>query len=351
MRILFLATNPEVEASTRYRVLQYFPALRAAGHVPELVTFFSSWVGRPTGRAAKVGRIVRGLAGRARALTGLGAYDLTVVHREILPHSLNYPIDLFAARKPVVFDFDDAVWLPPPNHGTWAPLHTTRRLVDRATRVFAGNSYLAEYARQSHDRVDVVPTVVDTTVYRPDERPIRDIPVIGWIGSPTTAPYLSMLTGVLGELARTFQFRLRVIGGRPLALPGVPVETIPWSLEAEAAQFRDLDIGLYPLTDDVWSQGKCGFKAIQYLASGVPAVVSSVGVVREIVENGRDGLWATTPAEWKAALARLLSDPAERRRLATNGRRQIETRYSLAVWAPRFIAGLEAAARGPSPQH
>jgi glycosyltransferase involved in cell wall biosynthesis len=350
MRVLFLATNAETEASTRYRVLQYFPSLRAAGHEPELVTFFpaqASSLPRPFGKAA---RVASGLARRALAWARLGRYDLVVIHRELLPFGWNQAAGLFARRVPVVYDFDDAVWVPGLGGPTsrLATPGTTRRLVELASRVFAGNAYLAGYARESHDRVDVIPTVVDTASYRPAAatRAPREVPVVGWIGSPTTARYLEPLLPLLDELARTVRFRLRVIGaGRPLALARVEVETPPWRLDGEAELFADLDVGLYPLSDDAWSRGKCGFKAIQYMASGVASVVSPVGVVREIARDGVDALWAESAADWKAALARLISDAAERTRLGAAGRARAQAAYSLASVAPRFIAGLEAVRR------
>ena len=115
---------------------------------------------------------------------------------------------------------------------------------------------------------------------------------------------------------------------------------VPWSLADEVELFNTCDVGVYPLTDDEWSKGKCGFKAIQFMACGVPVVAAAVGVNREIIEDGVNGFLASTPDEWVEKLGRLLADPALRARLAAAGRRTIEERYSLHVNAPQLAAVL-----------
>ncbi|HXX69678.1 MAG TPA: glycosyltransferase family 4 protein [Polyangiaceae bacterium] len=343
MRVLFLATNPpSTEASTRYRIAQYFPALYAAGHSPTLSTFFGDPDARP--RWARVGG---GLVQRAVDIARAGSFDVAVIHRELLPHAWNQPVFLLREQVPIVFDFDDTVFLQMRTgwrHTLSCP-ESTRRLVAAACVVFAGNDYLAEYARSFSNRVEILPTVVDTRAYRPSPRAATDVPVVGWVGSPTTAQYLEPVLPVLDELAREFRFRLRIVGaGRAIRMNNIEVECPAWHADDEAALFRDLDIGLYPLVDDAWTRGKCGFKAIQYMASGVASVVSPVGVVRQIVRDGIDGIWADTPAQWRCALADLLRNVDARVRMGAEGRARIEAAYSLAAVAPRFIAGLERAA-------
>jgi glycosyltransferase involved in cell wall biosynthesis len=343
VRILFLATNPAVrEASTRYRVSAYFELLRAAGHEPELSTFFGERLG-PRAR-----RYLGGFARRAENLARAGEYDLVVIHRELLPLAWNAPVRALCHRAPLVYDFDDAVFLS--SGSGWRKLlaapASTRSLVDASKRVLAGNDFLASWARQSHDRVDVIPTVVDTDVYRPAEHDGEAPPLLGWVGSPSTAKYLDPILPVIDDLARSFRFRVQIVGtGRPIRLSNVAVESPPWSAEAEVDQFRALDIGLYPLANDTWTLGKCGFKAIQYMACGVASVVSPIGVVEKIVRPDVDGLWADTPRRWRDAIASLLESADRRSMLAAEARRHAVRAWSLSATAPRFIAALEAAAQ------
>src|SRR5438045_4212804 len=142
-------------------------------------------------------------------------------------------------------------------------------------------------------------------------------------------------------------FVLRISGaGDPVDVPGLTVDNIAWSLEREVALFNTCDVGVYPLTGDEWSKGKCGFKAIEFMACGVPVVASAVGVNREIIEDGVNGFLASTENEWVDKISRLLADGGLRRRIAEAGRRTVEERYSLRVNAPTLAATLfDVAAR------
>jgi len=199
--------------------------------------------------------------------------------------------------------------------------------------------------------VTMIPTCVDTTrfVPRADSRPAGPL-VVGWIGSPTTTQYLEQLGGVLQSVSARHSFVMRVSGADgPLAFDGVAIRDEPWSLAREVELFNTCDVGVYPLTDDEWARGKCGFKAIQFMACGVPVVASPVGVNQEIIEDGVNGFLAATPHEWVRKLGRLLAEPDLRARFAAAGRRTVESRYSLAVHAPHFAGTLRAAARPGSP--
>ena len=167
---------------------------------------------------------------------------------------------------------------------------------------------------------------------------------MGWIGTPTTAVYLRAIAAPLARLAAKRKFVFRVSGsGDPIAMDGVSVANEPWSLDGEVQLFNTCDVGVYPLADDEWARGKCGFKAIQFMACGVPVVASAVGVNREIIHDGVNGFLASNDDEWVEKVGRLLDDPSLRRRLGTAGRQTIEVRYSLRVNAPKIVATLRRA--------
>jgi glycosyltransferase involved in cell wall biosynthesis len=217
--------------------------------------------------------------------------------------------------------------------------------------VTCGNRNIAEYVASKGTRAVVIPTVVDTEVFRPAPRADADAPVVlGWVGTHSTFPFLEAIFPVLQELARAHRFRLKVVGagGRGAELSGVEVEYLDWKLDREVEDFRSLDVGLYPLTalgnaPNEWLAGKSGFKAVQYMAVGVPFVVTPVGVCAEMGEPGATHLTATTPEQWRASLSALLSDAALRRRMGEAGRRHALEHYGLAAQAEKLAAALREA--------
>jgi len=174
-----------------------------------------------------------------------------------------------------------------------------------------------------------------------------DLPLVGWIGSPTATYCLRAIAPALAAAARAVPFRLLVVGasGR-VEVPGVEVIHRDWSLDREASDYASLDVGLYPLPDNPWTRGKCGYKALLYQSCAVPCLASPVGVNAEIVADGVTGYHAADDAAWTDRLVALLRDPALRARMGAAGRRAVEERWSLRVLAPRMVAALrEAAAR------
>jgi glycosyltransferase involved in cell wall biosynthesis len=288
---------------------------------------------------------------RLQSLRAVADYDIVLVYREIFPIGPAVVERLLAlpGRPPIVFDFDDAMFLPSVSDANRliaalkfpGKLATIVRVSDH---VLAGNDYLAAYARRFNDAVTMIPTCVDTTKFVPrsDGGPAAgQPPVVGWIGSPTTGTYIRGLARVLQRANARHPFVLRVSGaGEPIVVDGVPTENIPWALDREIELFNTCDVGVYPLEDDEWAKGKCGFKAIEFMACGVPVVASAVGVNRTLIDDGVNGFLASTEDEWVDKLVRLLSDASLRRQFAATGRRTVEAAYSLQVNAPHLAATL-----------
>jgi glycosyltransferase involved in cell wall biosynthesis len=136
-------------------------------------------------------------------------------------------------------------------------------------------------------------------------------------------------------VAAAEEARITAIGAGIAAEPHPLMDGLPWSEMTEVSQIQKMDVGIMPLADTPWARGKCGYKLIQYMACGLPVVASPVGVNSEIVEHGVNGFLADSEAEWREALVRLLRDPDLRRRMGAEGRRKVESEYSLQVWGPR----------------
>jgi glycosyltransferase involved in cell wall biosynthesis len=350
MRVLALSPVPYEGAGCRFRIAHYLPYLASQGIDVTVAPFYDRQFFRLVYEKRKLSRkawlFLRQTAARVATVARAGQFDAIWIYREAFP--IGPPLleaMLHGLGRPMLYDFDDAVFLPNTSEanryvGALKFAGKIGRIIGYCDEVIAGNEYLATYARRFNTSVHVIPTSVDTGVFVPRTDAIAGAPpVVGWIGTPTTAAYLAPLRPVLSAVATATEFTFRISGAAtPVALPGVRVESPPWSLEREVALFNTCDVGVYPLPDDDWARGKCGFKAIQFMACGVPVVASPVGVNREIIEDGVNGFLAATPAEWQTKIGALLANAELRRRMGVAARRTIEERYSLDVNAPRVAS-------------
>ena len=341
---LFLTKYSREGASSRYRFLQYFPFLEANG----IACSFSPLTDAKylehlyTSGRGNAGDFARSLGRRIGALSTVTKYDVVVVEYEVLPYFPPvFEAILKKLRIPLIVNYDDAIFYRYSLH----PNPLVKRLLGgkidsvmrKADLVIAGNSYLADYAAKAGaGRVEELPTVVDLVRYPGVPGRKNNIFTIGWIGSPSTAKYLKEIAPALAEICKGDRAKLRLIGSGPVELPGIPVDVQPWSEETEVAELESCDAGIMPLYDGLWEQGKCGLKLIQYMACGLPVVVSDVGMNSQLVQEGVNGFLARDNDDWIRGLSALRDDLALRQRMGQAGRKITEAGYSLQTAAPRL---------------
>jgi len=244
---------------------------------------------------------------------------------------------------PYVADYDDALFHRYDCHANPWVRRLLGQKIDSVMRhaaiVIAGNNYLAERAyRAGANRVEIIPTVVDTERYQPKQKAVGEVPIVGWIGTPQTSRYLKPLLPVFESLKNEMPVRFVAVGANPEDFEGTPVEAWPWSEETEVESVQQFDIGIMPLVDSPWERGKCGYKLIQYMACGVPVVASPVGVNLEIVVSDKNGLFADSVGEWDKALRTLINVDSEvRKRMGGAGRARVEEWYSVQAQASRLL--------------
>lgn len=263
---------------------------------------------------------------REAALIGPAIFEKIIAHRNV----------------PIVYDFDDAIFLP--NVSEANARFKFLKFPDKtddvcrlATCVMTGNSFLAEYAEKFNANVDIVPSTIDTELYvsKSDYELNGRVPTIVWSGSITTLPHLKTLSSALQKLSKRRKFRLRAIGAADFELEGVEVENIRWNAATETDDLRAGDIGIMPLPNDLWSKGKCGMKALQYMGMAIPTICSNVGANADIIQNGENGFLADTEDEWVEKLSELIDSVELRKRIGEAARRTVESKYSAQVQAPR----------------
>jgi glycosyltransferase involved in cell wall biosynthesis len=358
-RILFASVHPPGRVpSQRFRFEQYVPYLAEHGlrttfapliHPDEYGVMYGS---RQLARKAWIG--MRGLGRRTSDLLRVRDFDIVVVQRE----AIQFGTALFEravarARPRLVFDFDDAIWLPNASSANsrlaWLKdAQKTARIIEAADMVFAGNDYLADYARQFNSAVEVLPTTIDTEQYVPEAQPERREPLtIGWSGSITTMehfkPFVPVLKRVKDRLGD--QVRFELIGDPTYREPDLGIVGREWSAATEVDDLRRFHIGVMPLPDDEWSRGKCGLKGLQYMGLAIPTVMSPVGVNSKIITDGENGLLASSEDEWVEKLTQLVQSERLRRRLGQAGRRTVEEAYSVESQKRRYLEYLQELAK------
>lgn len=275
------------------------------------------------------------------------SFDVIWLQWEIFPW-LPFAFEgLLFGKCPVVADYDDSIFHRYDLHANSLVRRCFGRKIDHvmssSRTVVVGNDYLGQRAHLAGaKRVELLPSVIDLNRYQVSDRDPALPVTVGWIGSPTTAPYLSLIAEPLAKVCRG-GVRLVVVGADSVELPEVEVVYKRWSEDTEVGDIQNFDIGVMPLTDDPWSRGKCGYKLIQYMACGKPTVCSPVGVNSQIVTNGLDGFHAESSQDWAESLELLLANPEMRKRFGDAARVKVERRYCLQVTAEKLLGILREA--------
>jgi glycosyltransferase involved in cell wall biosynthesis len=354
--VLFLTQTDARGASARLRVYQFLEPLARLGIRGEVWPL-------PLGMAYSHSRVLRGAlyglyaARRLADVPRVRRFDVVVIQRDLIAHLVPWIEEAMASVNPrIVIDIDDAIHLhPPARPPVWPFRHfwdprKLERLVRVARRVIVANRVLRDEVERHGGKARVIPTSIDTARWTPAPRTDQRVFTVGWIGSPGTTDYLKVMRGALERLSREFPCRLRAVGAAsdlaarlaPLA-PQLPVEVIPWSLDKEVDTVRSFDVGVMPLTDDPWSRGKSATKLLQYMACGVPAVASPVGVNVDIVKDGVNGILARDEEEWLLALRAIAADARLAARLGEEGRATVTAEYSVETSVPKLEAVLREA--------
>ena len=302
MKLLILSNNPS-RASFRQRIGIYLDTLQSNGINCEVAKLpATEWA-------------------RLKLFRSAADFDAAYLHKK----RLNL-LDAFCLKKytkKIIYDFDDAVMYDEvePEQISRKRLNSFERTIGLASLVIAGNSYLAKQALLFNSNVVVLPTGLDVKAYdgqktHPDDR-VRLV----WIGSKSTLEYLETIRPVLEQTGKQFKnVSLRIISDKFIDLENMDVEKRNWSIQTQYADLTGSDIGLAPLPDNHFTQGKCGFKILQYQAAGLPVITSPVGVNAQFVENGKSGFHAQSNQQWIDAITRLVENSSIRIQMGQAGK-------------------------------
>ncbi|MBI5625209.1 MAG: glycosyltransferase family 4 protein [Elusimicrobia bacterium] len=351
-RVLILTTYPfGAVASQRFSHEQYIDVLRKAGIETNIEAFLSeaTWevLYKPGYYFQKAYGVLWGFIKRFMLLPGILRYDFVYLAREAAP--LGPPIIeaiLFLLRRKVIYFLDDAIFIPRTTKVNrlaallkWASKVPYTAL--RSHKVVAANRFMADWASQYNRHVVLIPSTIDPSYHRPLARPLTASrqPIIGWTGSHSTSGYLDIIRPVLKRLQEDHDFEFRVICDVDPAFPELKrYRFVKWRLESEIEDLGSFHIGVMPVPEGDWEKGKVGFKAVQYAAMGIPAVVSATGSGHEVVKDRQTGFVVNNTEEgWGSALVALLNDAEMRHRFGSAAREHILKQYSVPAQTQAYI--------------
>ncbi len=354
LRVLLAVIQGKSSPGPRYRVLQYIPSFEAAGFA---CTVWPLQGTRSTARSLNSARLrpATRLAHRAATWAQAGAFAARIIRAadrfdRILLYRIPVPSwavpPLARRRSRIVCDFDDAMdAVEDDTKGLAGALR--RRILRRSllnsiavSRVaVTSNQRNADVVRRAGGTPAIVPTSIDTARFGfRDRRTLAGpVPVIGWMGTPSTARYLAPIEGPLGDVSRRAGAIVRLVGAGANPFAALDVDVRPWTYESETADLEGFDVGLMPMPDTSWTRGKAALKALQYGASGAPTVASWTATNAEILREDAGTSFCRSPADWLAALECLVLDAEQRSAQGRRGRQLVERCYSVGVNAPRLI--------------
>ncbi|HKA16256.1 MAG TPA: glycosyltransferase [Myxococcota bacterium] len=318
-------------ASTRIRLVQMAPHLEARGIACRVIAY------------------PRGARERGALRESVSQGDVVLIHRaRPTPREARFWRALPAAR---IYDFDDAVMWG--RRRGWRGAWTRRRRAAGFARALScsdaatcGNAFLAAQCGDLPTAIvpSAVPLDVPLHTPRADAAPFR----VGWIGRATNLRYVREVGAALAELARRIPLEVICVSDGRLALPGCRVVNVRWTREGEAEAVAQFDAGIMPLAlDEPWSRGKCAYKLLQYMAAGVPAVGSDVGMNADLIESGTNGMLARGARDWIDALSALAADAPLRARIGRAGRETARA-YGYPAVADRLAEFVSRVAAGRS---
>ena len=341
-KILFLAHHRlDRSPGQRYRFEQVFDYLENNGIECYLANIINESDEEALYQSESImKKVVVGLKSYKRRfvhLLSVRTYDLVVIYREALPSRSTFFENYISNKNiPILFDFDDAIWVKDVSTvnkkiSWFKDEKKIEKLLPICSHITCGNSYLADYAKKFNKNVSIIHSTVDTDLYQPLELESSDGAVrIGWVGSHTTIKHFELITDVFIDLKNKYKEKVKfvVIGDENYQNTKLNLTGIKWDNDKEVELFNSFDIGVMPLPNDEWTKGKCGMKGLLYMSVGIPAVMSCVGMNKEIINHGKNGYLPVGHHHWVEVLSKLIDDKVLRKRIGNEGRKTVLKKYS-----------------------
>jgi len=264
----------------------------------------------------------------------LKQYDIVVLQKKLLTSIESYLLRNFS--KKLIFDFDDAIFINDDSSETLEIKTRQKRfkkIISLSDGIIAGNPYLAKKAEEYNKNVFILPSAVFTEGI-PTKSTLRETNnklVLGWVGGGTNLHHLNILSNALKTLSREIPFVLRVISNKKFNLEQIHVENIEWNIETQDIEIAKFDVGLMPMPKNQWTQGKCSYKALQYMSAEVVPVATRFGFNIEVIEDRINGYLFNSDEEFINCILDINKDRTKALEMGKMARKVVEEKFSISV--------------------
>lgn len=341
-KILFLAHHRiDRSPGQRYRFEQFFDYLETNGIQCYLANIINEKDEKALYHSKNILKKVRvgvnSFFRRWKHIKDIESFDLIVIYREVIPTKSTL-FENYISKKniPIVYDFDDAIWVKDVSDvnkkiSFLKDEKKIEKIIPLCKHITCGNEYLANYASKFNSNITIIPSTVDTDIYKPIEKLNKNGQVkIGWVGSHTTVKHFEMITDVYLKLKSKYKDKIDfvLIGDENYHNKQLGIKGLKWENKMEVELFNSFDIGIMPLPNNEWAKGKCGMKGLLYMSVGIPSVMSNVGMNKDIIEHGENGFLPVGEKQWVEILSKLIENKDLRKKIGDKGRETVLKKYS-----------------------
>ncbi len=312
MKILFFTKYNELGPSSRYRVYQYLNSYEKAGIQVAVAPLFGPHF-FTNNKVQKTVYTLYYYLRRAFKLFQIYKYDLIYIEYELFTYFPAVFENLLKLLKiKYIVDYDDAIfhnYNASNNFFIKLFLHNKiDHVINNANYVVSGSPYLTTYISRLNTNVIEIPTSIPKEVYtQKPESKTNTIFTIGWIGSRATSFNVIKLIPAFEELSKKLKFQLNLIGfdaNEQRKFAHLNVNFIKWDSKTEIEEIHKFDLGIMPLENTPFNQGKCGFKLVQYMGCSLPTIATPLEANVKI-NRSKKNLHAITIEDWVNAFEKV----------------------------------------------